>query len=153
MNDIYVDDAADDTDAWLVEAGRQIDEPDSDVERLISSISAGLGRTRRPARALATDSPGIRVTDRIVKQLIAIRIRRELGRLAVFASVDGEGEDIDGVRVGLIARYADDLREMSDRVRDVVDTVLFDTVGENASAAARRNISVRWQDVYTREWL
>ena len=60
---------------------------------------------------------------------------------------------VDGVRVGLIARYADDLPALSDEVRDIVDDVLLDTLGSESSAAARHNISVRWQDVYTREWL
>ena len=73
--------------------------------------------------------------------------------MTVFVSVDGAGDTVDGVRVGLIARYADDLPALSDEVRDIVDDVLIDTLGTESSAAARRNISVRWQDVYTREWL
>ncbi|MEY1674880.1 hypothetical protein AB4Z55_11915 [Gordonia sp. ABKF26] len=147
-------DATDVADAWLVEATRQIaDEPASDVDRLISSISGSLQRIRRPARTLATDGLRIYTSDRVVKQLIAIRTRRELGRLTVFVSVDGDGETVDGVRVGLIARYADDLPALSDDVRDIVDEVLVETLGGDSSAVARRNISVRWQDVYTREWL
>ncbi|ANY24080.1 hypothetical protein [Gordonia terrae] len=147
-------DATDVADAWLVEATRQIaDEPASDVDRLISSISGSLQRIRRPARTLATDGLRINTSDRVVKQLIAIRTRRELGRLTVFVSVDGDGETVDGVRVGLIARYADDLPALSDDVRDIVDEVLVETLGGDSSAVARRNISVRWQDVYTREWL
>jgi len=152
-SDIYVDADNDDTDAWLVEAGRQIDEPQSDIARLIASISSGLGRTLRPARTLATDDGAIAVSDRVVKQLIAIRVRRALGRLVVFASVDGEGVAVTGVRIGLIARYGDDLPALSDEVRDVVDGVLADTIGDELSAHARRNVTVRWQDVYTREWL
>jgi hypothetical protein len=147
-------DATDVADAWLVEATRQIaDDPASDVDRLISSISGSLQRIRRPARTLATDGLRINTSDRVVKQLIAIRTRRELGRLTVFVSVDGDGETVDGVRVGLIARYADDLPALSDDVRDIVDEVLVETLGGDSSAVARRNISVRWQDVYTREWL
>ncbi|MFE0750660.1 hypothetical protein [Gordonia sp. NPDC058843] len=147
-------DATDVADAWLVEATQQIaDEPASDVDRLISSISGSLQRIRRPARTLATDGVRITTTDRVVKQLIAIRTRRELGRLTVFASVDGAGDTVDGVRIGLIARYADDLPALSDEVRDIVDEVLIETLGVESSAAARRNISIRWQDVYTREWL
>ena len=147
-------DATDVADAWLVEATRQIaDEPASDVDRLISSISGSLQRIRRPARTLATDGLRINTSDRVVKQLIGIRTRRELGRLTVFVSVDGDGETVDGVRVGLIARYADDLPALSDDVRDIVDEVLVETLGGDSSAVARRNISVRWQDVYTREWL
>lgn len=140
--------ATDVADAWLVEATQQIaaDEPIGDVDRLITSISGSLQRIRRPARTLATDELRVNTSDRVVKQLIAVRTRRELGRLTVFVSVDG-------VRVGLIARYADELPALSDEVRDIVDEVLLDTLGAESSAAARRNISVRWQDVYTREWL
>ncbi|MBY4574012.1 hypothetical protein ACN94_10495 [Gordonia paraffinivorans] len=141
------------TDAWLVEATRQLAEPPDDIARLIASISAGLTRVRRPARALATDDQRIKVSDAIIKQLIAIRTRRGLGRLVVFVSVDGTGDAVTGLRVGLIARYADDLIGLSDRVRDIVDDILVDTLGVDASAEARRNIAVRWQDVYTREWL
>lgn len=152
-SDIYVDADNDDTDARLVEAGRQIDEPQSDIARLIASISSGLGRTLRPARTLATDDAAIAVSDRVVKQLIAIRVRRALGRLVVFASVDGDGVTVDGLRIGLIARYGDDLPALSDEVRDVIDGVLADTIGDERSTHARRNVTVRWQDVYTREWL
>lgn len=154
MNDVQYDDTADDpTDAWLVDAVRDHHEPDSDVERLISSISSGLSRIRRPARTLASDTRGVLVSDRVVKQLIAVRIRRTLGRLVVFASVDGAENDVDGIRIGLIARYTDDLVAESNRVRDIVDDVLVSTIGVDVSAAARTNVSVRWQDLYTREWL
>ncbi|OCH82067.1 hypothetical protein [Gordonia sp. UCD-TK1] len=147
--------ATDVADAWLVEATQQIaaDEPIGDVDRLITSISGSLQRIRRPARTLATDELRVNTSDRVVKQLIAVRTRRKLGRLTVFVSVDGAGDTVDGVRVGLIARYADDLPALSDEVRDIVDDVLLDTLGSESSAAARHNISVRWQDVYTREWL
>ena len=57
------------------------------------------------------------------------------------------------MRIGLIARYGDDLAALSDSIRDVVDDVLIDTIGSESSTTARRNITVRWQDVYTREWL
>lgn len=156
MPDKHIRDAetADIADAWLVEATQRLaDEPASDVDRLISTISGSLQRIRRPARTLATDGLRITTSDRVVKQLIAVRTRRELGRLTVFVSVDGAGDTVDGVRVGLIARYADDLPALSDDVRDIVDEVLIETLGTETSAAARRNISVRWQDVYTREWL
>ncbi|MBD0859996.1 hypothetical protein IA539_02055 [Gordonia sp. zg691] len=145
--------APDLTDAWIVEASRQLAAPPSDIDRLISSISAGLSRVRRPARALASGGVRIKVSDRIIKQKIAIRIRRDVGRLVVFAAVDGAGDSVDGIRLGLVARYSDDLVVLSDTVRDVVDEVLVETLGPETSAAARRNISVRWQDVYTREWL
>ena len=108
--------ATDVADAWLVEATQQIaaDEPIGDVDRLITSISGSLQRIRRPARTLATDELRVNTSDRVVKQLIAVRTRRELGRLTVFVSVDGAGDTVDGVRVGLIARYADDLPALSD---------------------------------------
>lgn len=145
--------APDITDAWLIDATRQLADPPSDVDRLISSISAGLNRIRRPARALATDGLRIKITDAVLKQMIAIRTRRQLGRLVVFATVDGAGDAVTGIRVGLVARYADDLIALSDRVRDIVEGILIETIGPESSAEARRNISVRWQDVYTREWL
>ncbi|WOC12293.1 hypothetical protein [Gordonia sp. MP11Mi] len=154
MNDIRYDGATDEpVDGWLVDAIRDDREPDSDVERLISSISAGVSRMRRPARPLAADAREVWVSDRIVKQLIAVQIRRALGRLVVFASIDGAEDAVDGIRIGLIARYADDLVARSERVRDLVEDVLVSTIGVQASATARTNISVRWQDLYTREWL
>ncbi|WP_186349727.1 hypothetical protein [Gordonia spumicola] len=147
------DPTADLTDRWLVEAVRDDVEPDSDVERLISSISSGLAAVRRPARRLAADAPGVWVSDRVVKQLIAVSVRRSIGRLVVFASVDGAEDHVDAVRMGLVARYADDLVDLSERVRDVVDEVLTSTIGPDVSGPARSEISVRWQDLYTREWL
>ena len=154
MNDVRHGETADElTDAWLVDAIRDDREPDSDVERLISSISSGLSRFRQPARTLAADTRGVWVSDRIVKQMIAVQIRRVLGRLVVFASIDGSGDEVDGIRIGLIARYSDDLLMQSEQVRDVVEDVLTATIGVRASAAGRSDISVRWQDLYTREWL
>ncbi|MGO3325602.1 hypothetical protein [Gordonia sp. (in: high G+C Gram-positive bacteria)] len=154
MNDVRYGEMTDDpTDAWLVDAIRDDREPDSDVERLISSISSGLSRIRRPARMLAADARGVSVSDRIVKELMAVRIRRALGRLVVFASVDGPDDVVDGIRIGLIARYTDSLLAQSDEVRDIVEDVLTSTIGVRSSAAARTNIAVRWQDLYTREWL
>ncbi|AZG48713.1 hypothetical protein [Gordonia insulae] len=154
MNDIYIDDEhSDETDAWLVEAGRRLDEPAGDVARLIDAISANLGRVRRPARTLVTDSPGVLVSDRIIKQLLSIRVRALLGRLVVFVAIDGNGDTVTAVRIGLIAEYRDDLMADSEEVRDVVDDVLVSALGPRTTTTARRNITVRWQDVYTREWL
>ncbi|MFI8770999.1 hypothetical protein ACIGKQ_02430 [Gordonia sp. NPDC062954] len=151
MNDIFVDGGhSDETDAWLVEASRDLDEPDEDVTRLIDAISTNLDRVRRPARTLATDEPGVRVSDRIIKQLLSIRIRSTIGRLVVFVTVDGDDDVVAGLRIGLIARYRDDLLALSNEVRDVAEAVLSATLGDWSSAAARQAITVRWQDVYTR---
>ncbi|MFW0792537.1 hypothetical protein AAFP30_01870 [Gordonia sp. CPCC 205515] len=149
MNNIVVDDdTSDETDAWLIDASRRLDEPGGDVHRLISTLSANLPHGRRPGRSLATDTAGVQVNDRILKQLLATRIRARIGRLVVSVAVDGNGEAVDGVHVGLIARYHDDMVAASDHVRDVVDDVLHTTLGISASDAARRAIGVRWQDVY-----
>ncbi|MGC4960293.1 hypothetical protein ACPXCG_09385 [Gordonia sp. DT218] len=154
MNDLHVDDEhSDETDAWLVEAGRRLDEPTGDVQRLIDAISGNLSRVRRPARTLTTDTPGVAMSDRIIKQLLSIRIRSTLGRLVVFVAVDGETDVIDGIRIGLIAQYHDELPARSDDIRDVVDDVLVTALGRHTTATARQHITVRWQDVYTREWL
>ena len=144
------------TDAWLVEATREMtssESPEGDVERLITSISSTLSRIHRPARRLATDDRGILISDRVVKQLVGRAVRQRLDRLVVFASVDGDDDAVDAIRVGLIARYADDLVALSDQVRDLVEEVLVSTVGSESSATGRKNIAVRWQDLYTREWL
>ncbi len=58
--------------------------------------------------------------------------------------------DVAGLRIGLIARYRDDLLALSNEVRDVAEAVLSATLGDWSSAAARQAITVRWQDVYTR---
>ncbi|NED68793.1 hypothetical protein G3I15_48520 [Streptomyces sp. SID10244] len=71
----------------------------------------------------------------------------------MFVAVDGEADLIDGIRIGLIARYHDELPARSEDVRDVVDDVLVAALGPHTTATARQNITVRWQDVYTREWL
>ncbi|MEE3852792.1 hypothetical protein VZC37_20805 [Gordonia sp. LSe1-13] len=154
MNDIFVDDGhSDETDAWLVDASRQLDEPEGDVSRLIDAISTNLDRARRPARAVATDLPDVWVSDRIIKQLLSIRIRSTIGRLVVFVAVDGDEDVVTGLRIGLIAHYRDDLRALSDDVRDVAAKVLTATIGTDAAAQARTSVTVRWQDVYTRDWL
>ena len=140
-------------DGWLVDAIRDETEPDSDVERLISSIASGLRTVRRPARAIAADPRGVAVTDRVLKQQIAMGVRRRFGRLVVFASVEGADDLVDEIRIGLIARYGDDLPMLSGRIRELVADVLIGSLGERSSADARANITVRWQDLYTREWL
>lgn len=141
------------TDAWLVEASRQLDEPTGDVARLIDAISTKLPAMRRPGRPLASDDPAVAVNDRVLKKLLATRVRSTVGRLVVNVALDGSGADLSGVTIGLIARYRDDLRTEADRVREVVGTVLVDVLGETVTAAARADIGVHWQDVYTREWL
>ncbi|WP_454175437.1 hypothetical protein [Gordonia sputi] len=163
-----LDDDSDETDAWLVEASRRLEEPDRDIARLISSITGKLGRVRRNGRILDTDDETIRVNDRVVKQLLATRIRHTLGRLVVLVELDspdsrdtGESPHAQGssenavsrVRIGLIARYHDDLVADSDRVREVADDVLASTLGPSASATARQHIDIRWQDLYTRNWI
>lgn len=153
MSETYLDDDPDHTDSWLVDASRRLSEPDADVGRLISSITGNLERVRRPARRLNTDSTGIEVSDRVIRQLLATRIRQRLGRLVVQVTLDGDDAQLARVRIGLIARYHDDLVGDSDRVRDVADEVLTATLGPRSSDVARRSIDVRWQDLYTREWL
>ena len=169
-----LDDDSDETDAWLVEASRRLEEPDRDIAQLISSITGKLGRVRRNGRLLDTDESTVRVNDRVVKQLLATRIRHTLGRLVVLVELDGpdgietthsaestNGQQAEGspkngvrrVRIGLIARYHDDLVADSDRVREVVATVLASVLGPSTTTTARQHIDVRWQDLYTRNWI
>lgn len=163
--DVYDDEQ---TDAWLVDASRRLEEPDRDIARLISSITGKIGRVRRNGRPLDTDDERVQVNDRVVKQLLATRIRHALGRLVVLVELDAPGnvenpdvaEDTDlsdtavtRVRIGLIARYHDDLVADSDRVREVADTVLASALGPTITATARRHIDIRWQDLYTRNWI
>ncbi|ALG86031.1 hypothetical protein [Gordonia phthalatica] len=140
-------------DAWLVDASRRLDEPTGDVARLISSIVSGLPQLRRPGRELDTDDELVTVNDRVIKQLLATRIRTASGRLVVRLELHGDDAALTGVTVGLIARYRDDLHERADVVREAARAVLVDSLGPSATAEACANIHVRWQDVYTREWL
>ena len=166
-----LDDDSDETDAWLVDASRRLEEPDRYIARLITSITGKLGRVRRSGRILDTDDGTVRVNDRVVKQLLATRIRHTLGRLVVLVELDSPdgseipdtGENLQSqgspenavsrVRIGLIARYHDDLVVDSDRVREVADAVLASTLGPSTSATARRHIDIRWQDLYTLNWI
>ncbi|WP_026918076.1 hypothetical protein [Gordonia shandongensis] len=141
------------TDIWLVDASRRLDEPSGDVARLISSITTGLPRVRRPGRDLDTDDAHIRVNDRVIKQLLATRVRAASGRLVVHVQLHGDDGDLAGVTIGLIARYRDDLHARADTVRDTVRTVIESCLGPARAAEAGADIHVRWQDVYTLEWL
>ncbi|MFW0792062.1 hypothetical protein [Gordonia sp. CPCC 205333] len=153
MSNLDIEDA-DATDGWLIAAARELDPPIGEVERLISSITTTVTNVIRPAQTLATDAEGVLISDRVVKALLATRIRSKIGRLVVYAQVlVGSDDDVTGVRVGLVARYRDDLPELSEQVRDAVEDVLASALGEYRSAAARMNIHVRWQDVYSRDWL
>ncbi|MGC4933017.1 hypothetical protein ACLQ3C_04975 [Gordonia sp. DT30] len=144
------------TDAWLVAAGRELGGPDNslsaDANRLVGAITASLGTIRRPGRALDTDTSGVRISDRVLKQLLAIRIRRTLGRLVVHLVVDGADGAVDRIRIGLIARYRDVLPTDSERVRDTVTDVLNAVLGPDHSATAAQHLDVRWQDLETHEW-
>lgn len=147
-------DDADATDGWLIAAARDLDPPSGEVERLISSITATVTRAVRPAQILATDSDGVKMSERVVKALLATSIRAAIGRLVVYAQlvVDDTGQ-VSAVRIGLVARYRDDLHELSERARDAVRGVLAATLGAHTSSPAGANIYVRWQDVYSRDWL
>lgn len=146
----------DQTDAWLVAAGRELDSVgaglSADANRLIGAITASLGRVRRPGRALATDTPGVWISDRVLKQLLAIRIRRSLGRLAVRLLVDGNDDEVERIRIGVIARYNDILPADSEEVRDVITDVLVSLLGPHHATTASRQLDVRWQDLETRDW-
>ena len=144
---------ADATDTWLVEASRQLDEPSGDIARLIANFGDSLPRLRRPGRALATDNPLVRVNDRVLKKLLATRVRTSVGRLVVHTELLGDGTGLDGVSIGLIARYRDDLPRSADLVREQVAAILAQVLGADVTERARGDIHVRWQDVYTREWL
>lgn len=143
----------DPTDAWLVDASRRLDEPTGDVARLVSAIASGLPRLRRPGRDLATDDPRVRVNDRVLKQLLATRVRNAVGRLVVHVRLDGDDDELTGLTIGLVARYRDDLHAEADRVRDAVEQVLGETLGADSARRAGAQVHVRWQDVYSREWL
>ncbi len=136
-----------------MEASRRLDEPTGGVAHLISAISGKLPTMRRAGRALATDHPAITVNDRVVKNLLATRVRVGIGRLVVNIQLHGSGSDLSGVTIGLIARYGDDLHAEGDRVRALVGALLTETLGAAVTVTARENIRVRWQDIYAREWL
>ncbi len=149
MSEVELDDEY--ADAWLVDATRDIDEPADDVRHLITSITSSLGRVRRPGRPIVSDDPHIRFNDRVIKQLIATRIRTVAGTLTVQVAVDGADLGITGVRIGLVARYHDDLPALSEQIRDVVEQTLTSLLGTPSTQPPP--ISIRWQDLYTREWL
>ncbi|NMO02085.1 hypothetical protein HH308_12770 [Gordonia sp. TBRC 11910] len=146
-------DDADATDGWLIAAARDLDPPSGEVERLIASITTTVTRAVRPAHTLNTDVDGVKMSDRVVKALLATAIRAAIGRLVVYAQLVDDAGQVTAVRIGLVARYRDDLQEMSDRARDAVRDVLAATLGEHTSSAAAADIHVRWQDVYSRDWL
>lgn len=149
-SEAYGEDA---TDAWLVQASRQLDEPSGDIARLIANLGDNLPRLRRPGRDLATDDPLVRVNDRVLKKLLATVVRTSVGRLVVHVELVGDDVELTGVSIGLIARYRDDLPHSAGLVRDQVAQILAQTLGADATEQARGHIHVRWQDVYTREWL
>lgn len=146
----YGGDAA---DAWLVQASRQLDEPSGDIARLIENFGDSLPRLRRPGRDLATDDRSVHVNDRVLKKLLATMVRTGVGRLVVHVELLGDGTELTGVSIGLIARYRDDLPRSADLVREQVAQILARTLGAGVTERARGHIHVRWQDVYTREWL
>ncbi|WHU48709.1 hypothetical protein QNM97_06880 [Gordonia sp. L191] len=144
------------TDAWLVAAGRELDGAtdrlSEDANRLVTAITANLGRVRRPGRPLDTDTPGVQVSDRVLKQVLAVRIRRTVGRLVVHLLVDDEDGRVDRIRIGLIARYHDVLPSDSEQVRDIMTEVLTELLGPEHAAVAACHLDVRWQDLETHEW-
>lgn len=142
---------SDHTDAWLVAAGRELDDLSSDASALAASITANLGRFRRPGRPLDTDDPGVQISDRVLKQIVAMRIRRALGRLVIFIDVGEDAGVIDSIGIGLVARYRDILPDDADRVRGIVTDVLTSLLGPD-HAVTSGGINVRWQDLETHEW-
>ncbi|MGW0037388.1 hypothetical protein [Gordonia sp. NPDC003376] len=140
------------TDAWLVDAGRELGNLSGDASRLVAAITSNLTTVLRPGRPLETDTPGVHISDRVLKQILAVGIRRALGRLVVFVSVDGDDDAVDRLRIGLIARYGDILPDRSDDVREVARTVLTDLLGPEHARSASARIDVRWQDLETRDW-
>ncbi|MEP9393377.1 hypothetical protein ABLE92_23400 [Gordonia sp. VNQ95] len=142
----------DHTDVWLRDAGRQLDPADGqnfDASRLVASITAHLPRARRPGRPLLTDSPGVWISDRVLTQVMAVRVRRTVGRLVVGITAEGSDGRVERIRLGLVARYHDILPEESDLIRDVVTEVLTSLLGPDHARAAAGAIDVRWGDLDT----
>lgn len=137
---------------WLRDAGRQLDPTDEqtrDATRLLASITDHLPRARRPGRPLLTDSPGVWISDRVLTQLVAVQVRRSVGRLVVGISAEGSDGRVERIRLGLVARYHDILPEESDLIRDVVTEVLTSLLGPEQARTASDAIDVRWTDLDT----
>ncbi|RPA62348.1 hypothetical protein EF294_10160 [Gordonia oryzae] len=143
-------------DAWLVAAGRELDGATDHLgeiaNRLVTTITANLGRVRRPGRNLDTDTPGVQVSDRVLKKVLTTRIRRTAGRLVVHLLVDGEDGRVDRIRIGLIARYHDVLPWDSEQVRDIMTDVLTELLGPEHAALAACHLDIGWKDLETHEW-
>ncbi|MGU3291087.1 hypothetical protein [Williamsia sp. M5A3_1d] len=135
------------SEKWIVEAGRELDPPASDVERLTAKVIDSARRLSHSRSELATDRPSIVVTDRVVRRVLMMEIRRRVARPVLEVGVTSEEREVTGVRLGLMCRYDDDLGELADDVRGVTADVLAATLGAERGARAASRVDVDWMDL------
>ncbi|MGZ8177934.1 hypothetical protein ACXVUM_08365 [Williamsia sp. SKLECPSW1] len=135
------------TEPWIVEAGRRLDPPPSDVARLTRSVVDTARRLSQSRDELATDDGLVVVTDRVVRRLILMAVRSTVRRRVAEVTVRIDEGRAVGVRLGLVGRYTDDLLSLADQVRDVVAGLLVDVLGADHAAVVASSIDVHWTDL------
>lgn len=135
------------SEKWIVDAGRELDPPASDVERLTAKVIDSARRLSHSRSELATDHTSVVVTDRVVRRVIMIEIRRQVSRPVLEVALTSEEREVTGVRLGLMCRYDDDLGALADRARGVTAEVLAATLGDVRGARAASRVDVDWMDL------
>lgn len=135
------------SEKWLIDAGRQLDPPQNDIERLTRSVIDSARRVSHPRAALATDIERVIVTDRVLRRLLLVHIRRTLRRPVLEVVVSSHEGEIESIRLGIVCWYDDVLAELGERTRAAIADVMVGALGAQRGARAAGLVDIDWVDL------
>lgn len=135
------------SEQWLVDAGRQLDPPQSDVERLTRSVIDSARKMSHSRATLATDIDRVIVTDRVLRRLLLIEVRRRMHRPVLRVVVDSDGGEVTAIHLGVVCWYDDELIDLASRTRAVIADVFVGALGPDRGQRAAALVDIDWVDL------
>ena len=135
------------TEDWILEAGRRLAPTAADISRVTKTVVDTARRLSQSRDELATDDGLVVVTDRVVRRLILLAVRSAIGRRVVEVAVRTVDGEADGITLGLVAQYADDLEVVAQQARAAIEALLADVIGADHAARVSSAIDVHWADL------
>lgn len=135
------------SEQWLVDAGRQLDPPQSDVERLTRSVIDSARKMSHSRATLATDIDRVIVTDRVLRRLLLIEVRRRMRRPVLRVVVDSDAGEVTAIHLGVVCWYDDELIDLASRTRAVIADVFVGALGPDRGRRAADLVDIDWVDL------
>ncbi len=135
------------SEEWLVDAGRRLDPPQSDVERLTRSVIDSARKMSHSRSTLVTDLERVVVTDRVVRRLLLVEVREQLHRPVLQVVVDSDAGEVTAIHLGIVCFYDDELIELAASTRAVIVDVFVAALGPQRGRRAAALVDIDWVDL------